>query len=300
MVNRINDIAWQARRGSVAAIIQVLNERLANSGVRTRAIFDDGVLQLLCEANTVDELEKSTLVNQVQQILESIAPRNIRRVNINSRIVREQQLLWLEEITREPENQLLWSEEIILEQPNTFQQLIRDFRDRKAELGNSNLPKTQSSRSILINNNSKNLTWRRLLFALSICSFLLLLGWVGYTLLNGKFKHKVLSTTQKSPYPVAKTSKPVNNNQEISQTQDAPKEDIFVEAVRIANQASAAGKVAKSSTQWLEIAANWQRASDLMSQVLPNHSRYKEAQIRTKLYQQYSQAAQQEAEKSKS
>ncbi|MFQ4145805.1 hypothetical protein [Chlorogloeopsis sp. ULAP02] len=297
MVNRINDIAWQAHRGSVAAIIQVLNERLADSGVRTRAIFDDGVLQLLCEANTVDQLEKSNLVNKIQEILESIAPRNVRKVNINSRIVREQQLLWLEEITREPESQLLWSEEIILEQPNTFQQLIRDFQDRQAELGNSNLPKTQSSRPILINNNNpKNLDRRRLLFALSLCSFLLLIGWVAYNLSYGKFKQ----TTQKSSYPVAQASKLENNKQQRAQSQNLPKEDIFLEAVRIANQASAAGKVAKSSTQWLEIAANWQRASDLMSQVLPSHSRYKEAQIRTKLYQQYSQAAQQEAEKSKS
>ena len=39
MADRINDIAWQAHLGSVAAIIQVLNEKLAKSGVRTRANF---------------------------------------------------------------------------------------------------------------------------------------------------------------------------------------------------------------------------------------------------------------------
>ena len=120
MVDQINDIAWQAHQGSVAAIIQILNERLANSGVRTRAIFEKGVLQLLCEASTVDKLEQSILVKQIRQILESIAPRNIRRVNINSRIVREQQLLWLEEISRDPENQLLWSEEVTLVKPHIF------------------------------------------------------------------------------------------------------------------------------------------------------------------------------------
>ena len=52
MVNSVNDIAKQARRGSVSAIIQILNEKLADSGVRTRAIFEDGILQLLCEAPT--------------------------------------------------------------------------------------------------------------------------------------------------------------------------------------------------------------------------------------------------------
>ena len=94
MITQINDIAWQASQGSIAAIIQILNERLANSGVRTRAVFHSGVLQLLCEARTIEKLEKSTLVQKIRQILESIAPRNVHRVNINSRIVREQQLLW--------------------------------------------------------------------------------------------------------------------------------------------------------------------------------------------------------------
>ncbi|CDN13151.1 hypothetical protein RintRC_5787 [Richelia intracellularis] len=35
----------------------------------------------------------------------------------------------------------------------------------------------------------------------------------------------------------------------------------------------------------------------MMSLVSPRHSRYKEAQIRTKLYKKYSEAAQKEAEK---
>ncbi|MCX7596232.1 MAG: hypothetical protein N2235_21235 [Fischerella sp.] len=286
MVNKINDIAWQARQGSVAAIIQVLNEKLANSGVRTRAVFDDGVLQLLCEAQTVDKLEQSTLVKQIQQILESIAPRNIRRVNINSRIVREQQLLWLEEITRDPENQLLWSEEIILETPNYFQELIKKIRDQKSESAKLILPKFQSSRpKVITNHKLKNSAWGRLSVALSLCLFLLLLGWLVYAVVNGKLKNLAISGRSNSQAPTIESS---------IQT-----EDTFIQAVRIANQASAAGKTAKNSTQWLEIAADWQRASDLMSQVSPSHSRYQEAQIRTKLYQQYSKEAQKEAEKSK-
>ncbi|MFM7367544.1 MAG: hypothetical protein ACKO2Z_07050, partial [Sphaerospermopsis kisseleviana] len=144
MVDRINDIAWQAHQGSVAATIQVLNERLVMSGVRTRAIFADGVLQILCEAATVEQLEQSTLVANIQQILESIAPRNIRKVKINSRIVREEQLLWLEEINRNSENQLLWSQEITLSQPSLFQQLIQDFTVAYTEFGKPILPKAQS------------------------------------------------------------------------------------------------------------------------------------------------------------
>ncbi len=112
MTDPMDDIVQQARQGSVAAIIQVLNEKLAEAGVRTRAMFADGVLQLLCEASSVSHLEQSFLVERVREILEWLAPRHIRRVKINSRIVREQQLLWLEEISREPEKQLLWAKKL--------------------------------------------------------------------------------------------------------------------------------------------------------------------------------------------
>jgi hypothetical protein len=284
MVNRINDIAWQARQGSVAAIIQVLNERLANFGVRTRAIYHDGVLQILCEADTPDKLEQSTIVKQIQQILESIKPRNIGRANINSRIVREQQLLWLEEIYLDPENQLLWSEEIILEQPNIFQKLIQNYQDNKSEAGKINLNKTQLSQPIPISNKSKNPNWSRILFFVNLSLFLLLLSSVIYAVLNGKLQNPFIPETASSLDSTPKSSN---------------SEDSFTIAVRIANQASDAGKTAKTSTQWLELAANWQRASDLMGNVPPSHSRYQEAQIRTKLYKKYSEAAQKEAQKSK-
>ena len=46
--------------------------------------------------------------------------------------------------------------------------------------------------------------------------------------------------------------------------------------MRLANQATATTKMAITSTQWLELAATWQRASDLMGQVSPSHSRYQE------------------------
>jgi hypothetical protein len=282
MVNRTNDIGWQARQGSVAAIIQVLNEKLANSGVRTRAIYHDGVLQILCEASTLDKLEQSNLVKQIQQILESIKPRNIRRVNVNSRIVREEQLLWLEEIIRDPETQLLWSEEIILEQPNVFQQLIKNYQHQKSESRKINLTKNQFSQPIPINKKINNSALSRILFSLSLSLFLLLLSSVIYALLNGKLHNPLIPETAISLIPIQKSPN---------------LEDSFVIAVRIANQASDAAKTAKTSTQWLEIAADWQRASELMRNVPPSHSRYQEAQIRTKLYQEYSEAAQKEAEK---
>ncbi|MEH1902224.1 MAG: hypothetical protein V7L04_12600 [Nostoc sp.] len=303
MVDRINDIAWQAHQGSVAAIIQLLNEKLAKSGVRTRAIFSNGVLQLLCEAARVEQLEQSPIVEQIQQILESIAPRQIRRVNINSRIVREQQLLWLKEIDRDRENQLLWSQEIILIQPNIVKQLIKDFTEAQAELGKRNFPKkTLVSRPLVLINKEKhkNKPQKRILTASGLCS-LLLLSWVVYAQLGNKLKNLMQLETSKSL-----TTENSNDNKAQTPSRAAnnsfsePSDDPFAISVRIANQASLSGKTATSSTQWLEIAAKWQRASDLMGRVPQNHSRYQEAKIRTQLYEKYSEAAQKEADKSKS
>ncbi len=302
MVDRINDIGWQAHQGSVAAIIQLLNEKLAKSGVRTRAIFSDGVLQLLCEAARIEQLEQSPLVEQIQQILESIAPRHIRRVNINSRIVREQQLLWLKEIDSDRDNQLLWSQQITLIQPNIVKQLIKDFTEAQAELGKPNFPKTQVSRPLVLLNKEKhnNPHQTKILTAVGLCS-LLLLSWVVYAQLGNKLKNLIQLETSKSLITEntnnrqAKIPSHLPNN-----SLDEPSDDPFAISVRIANLASVSGKTATTSTQWLEIAAKWQRASDLMGTVPQNHSRYQEAKIRTQLYKKYSEAAQKEADKSKS
>ncbi|MBW4424559.1 MAG: hypothetical protein KME50_08865 [Nostoc desertorum CM1-VF14] len=302
MVDRINDIAWQAHQGSVAAIIQLLNEKLAKSGVRTRAIFSDGVLQLLCEAARVEQLEQSSLVEQIQQILDSIAPRHIRRVNINSRIVREQQLLWLKEIDSDRDNQVLWSQEIALVQPNIVKQIIKDFTEAQAELGKPNFPKTPVSRPLVLINKEKhqNQPKTKILAASGLCS-LLLLSWVVYAQLGNNLKNLIhlqaskSLTTENTNGKQTQTPSPTPKNS-LSEPSDGP----FAISVRIANQASASGKTATTSTQWLEIAAKWQRASDLMGTVPQKHSRYQEAKIRTQLYKKYSEAAQKEADKSKS
>ncbi|MEL6602381.1 MAG: hypothetical protein AAFP20_04040 [Cyanobacteria bacterium J06614_10] len=126
MSNPASETFGQARQGSVAAIIQILNERLADSGIRTRAVVAEGMLQVLCEAPSTDQLEKTAVVDRVRQILENISPQRIRKVNINSRIVKEEQLLWLEEINRDPENALLWSEVITLKRPFFVKRWIRD------------------------------------------------------------------------------------------------------------------------------------------------------------------------------
>ncbi len=296
MVDRINDIAWQAHQGSVAAIIQVLNEKLVMSGVRTRAVFANGVLQLLCESATATHLEQSILVPKIKEILDSLTPRHIHRVKINSRIVREEQLLWLEDIYRDADNQLLWSEEITVSQPNLFKRLIPDLIEVYTK---SKKPILAQSPSLLRNPNQGKISVKTLVKWVSGLFSLILLAWLFDVRLGNPLKN-FLPLTGSQSSPTTHQKPPESSNLPVSQSLSISSDDPFVASVRLANQATAASKIAMTSTQWLELAANWQRASDLMSQVSPSHSRYQEAQIRTKLYKKFSEAAQKEAQKSKS
>lgn len=284
MTDPMDDIIKQARSGSVAAIIQILNENLADAGVRTRAMFADGVLQLLCEASTVANLQQSTLVDRIRQILESLAPRRITRVKINSRIVREQQLLWLEEITRDPENQLLWAEEITLVKPNIFQRLIQDIQESQNQSSKLNLSKTPSSRQL----REKRQFWRGILGGTSISLALLFCGWLGLNFFTQEKNQK--SSNQANHNSGAVT---LAVNQKLAT-------DAFARSVALAEQASQEGKKAKTPAQWLDIATKWQKASDLMGSIDRSDTRYKTAQDRMKAYLKNSEIAQQEAQRRRS
>ncbi len=276
MVDPINDIIRQARQGSVAAIIQVLNDKLADAGVRTRAMFDQGILQVLCEAAKPEQLEQAVLVPQVRQILELLQPRSVRRVNINSRIVREQQLLWLEEINRDPNNQLLWSEEITLAKLSLIQRLAQDRQPSKpSSLISSASPRVRRE---------KKLFWRGLVGGASLSLFLLLLGAALYQWLK---PNAATVGNQASPAASAQPS-PVQPA--------PPKSDPFAEAVRLAEQTVGAGQSAQTAAAWLEVASRWQRASDLMAQIPATDPRYPTAQDRVQRYRQNSEAAQAKAQ----
>jgi len=288
MHDSMDDIAKQAHQGSVAAIIQILNQQLADDRVRTRAVFADGVLHLLCEAPVAEPLERSVLVNHIQKILEDIAPRNIRRVNINSRIVQEQQLLWLEEISRNPDH-LLWSQEIVLSKPNLLQQWIKAFKSPKVEPKKKTQLPQVSSRKLKENPRFQ----RRFISGISVLVLLLLAGWFVYDRLIPTLN---ASTTPQEPTP---PPTPVSPSPTTPPTTATPS-DPFTEAVRLAIEADAEGKTANTAAQWLDIAARWEKASTLMSSVNPDHPRYEIAQDRVILYRQNSQLAQQQAQQRQS
>jgi len=280
MTNQIDNIVRQAHKGSVAAIIQVLNDELAQVGVRTRAVFADGVLQLLCEAAKVELLEQSNLVDRIRQILEGISPRNIRRVNINSRLVREHQLLWLEEISRDPQNQLLWSQEIKLIKPNFWQRFALAQKERQERGPKLALPRMAAPRRFM----QEPQQFQRGIIG-GICISVVLLAAVAaiYKGLNSQVANSTPATTQAVVSPAGKVT-PSSNV------------DSFAQAVRLAEQAAREGKTAQSPEDWLVVAAKWQQASDLMAAVPEQHPRYTTAANRTALYRQNSEKAQQAAQ----
>jgi hypothetical protein len=277
-MNPANDIRKQAHQGSVTAIIQVLNQDLADLGVRTRAVFDGGVLQLLCEADTPGQLSVETLPDRVKVILESIAPRGVRRVNVNSRIVREQQLLWLDEINRDPDK-LLWSKEVSLTRPNFVKTMVEDFKDSIAP--NPDAIMGLSPRQ----EREKRQFWRGILGGVGATIALLTGGWLIYQALQGPANTPANTTANSGnssnpqpnptqpPVPVA-SQKPT----------PTPNSDGFGSAVRLAEEAAAAGSKAQTPEDWKTIADKWGKASDLMAQVPQTDKNYATALDRTSRY----------------
>jgi hypothetical protein len=274
----VNDSFKQARQGSISAIIQVLNEKLADGGVRTRAMVDNNVLQLLCEAEREGDLERSQLVKAVKSILEEISPRNIRRVNVNARIIQEQQLLWLDELKNNPDKQALWSEEIKLTRPNLINHWLEDvkggFGSREiGPIGASNRPWKGDRKAV-----SKKPLW----VGLGLLG-LLGIGGLGYWLLpkgektaSNESSQNLIATSPKVVVPVSSPQLP---------KRDQALLDPFDRAVNLATEASAEGTKATTTEEWRSIALKWKAASDLMGQVPRTHPRYELAQNRTKSYQ---------------
>ncbi|WP_228041512.1 hypothetical protein [Planktothrix mougeotii] len=275
----MNDIAKQAHNGRVAAIIQVINEQMTDLGVRTRAVFTHDVLQLLCEAKNPESLEKTTIVTKIREILESISPRNIRRVRINSRILKEQQLLWLETISQDPEEQLLWSEDIILKKPNLFN---RWFNTIPSQSSPPNQP--------IVNNLSSNSKPEKRQFSLS-----LILG-IGVSLLLGLIGLWLYSELQFQLFNALQSHRKYKVEVSPSPQQPLSSAEQFSQAVKLAMEAVAEGQVADTRQEWLEIAQKWQQAADLMAEVSPDFERYKIAQDRAILYRKNQEQAQQKAD----
>ena len=73
--------------------------------------------------------------------------------------------------------------------------------------------------------------------------------------------------------------------------------DPFQRAIRLAGQATIAGKKAQSQEDWLQVVAQWQQAADLMASIPEDHPRYLLAQERAAFYRDNQQLTQYQAEK---
>lgn len=288
VTNPANDIRKQAHQGSVAAIIQVLNQELSDLGVRTRAVYDGGVLQLLCEGEAAAQLNQDTLPDRIKNILELLAPRGVRRVNINSRIVREQQLLWLDEISREPEK-LLWYKEVNLVRPNFIKTMIEDVQESMTNRSDQQIggPSARQQRE-------KQQFWRGIIGGIGATTVLLLLGWGAFSLINKPSETASTTSNLAKSESNPSESKPPESKPPESKTSESKPTDSaegFATAVRLAEESAALGSKAQTPTDWQAIADKWGKASELMAQVPSNDKNYPIAQDRTTRYKNNQTAA---------
>lgn len=285
--NISQNIIVQAKAGSIAAIIQLLNESLAHLKVRTRAVLEKRSLLLLCEAEKEEALEPEVIVPHVRQVLETIAPSRIRRVHFFSRLTREQQLLWTKEIAHNA--QVLWSEEIVLKRPS----LLKQWQDHLKAKGKPIVPSVRDLPRRLTSPSHARPVWPTL-FGLGLA----VLGIVwGMTIAVQRLFFHTVPTPIAAPTTemVASSDSPVEGtgNTAAGNTNSLgdPLTDPFVEAVRIAEQAVLDGKNATTRTEWLDLAYRWQQASDLMATVQTEDDRYQTAQDRVETYRKNSEAA---------
>jgi hypothetical protein len=253
---QIDDVYTQACGGSIAAIVQILNERLAPLGLRTRAVLDGGILQLLCEARSPD-LDRDPTVERVQRVLEELAPRGIQRVQVYARLVEEQQLLWLAAIRRDPDS-LLWACDLRLKRSNWFYWTLRQIRQRRRTLDLPSLESTDPTKR----------RSRRASFGLGVMG-----GAAASLVVVGLAAWQLEWFGQRSDGPAASPS-----------ATQAPKADAFAQAVRLAEQAVIAGQDAQTPDQWRSVADRWNQAADLMGTIPPDDPRHSTAQDRQRQY----------------
>jgi hypothetical protein len=274
VANSANDSLRQAYQGSVSAIIQILNDRLAGTGIRTRAIFEGRVLQLLCEAAKPEQLVQDAIVPQIKATLEDISPRNIRRVNINARIIQEQQLLWLDEIKKGGgDHPVLWSQELVLSRPNLMNHFFAGLKKDGPEMP-AYAQDTPSGRK---GNNPKPRP-KVITAAVAGIGVLGLAGFGAFKLLQPASQAEL---PVKSATPKTAPTKPPVTKPPIATGQPS---DDFGSAVRLANTANEQTKTAKTPSDWKTIAQTWGQAADLMAKVQPNSANYAIAQDRTVKY----------------
>ncbi|MEB3214098.1 MAG: hypothetical protein VKL39_22310, partial [Leptolyngbyaceae bacterium] len=228
----------------------------------------------------------------------------------NSRLVKEQQLLWLDEIQRDPENELLWTEEISLPRPNPIQLIVEDFSTSQKREKITATPR--QSRQL----RDRRQFARGIMGGAALSLLVIFIGWNVYERVgrgaivntennalsssSGNAPSRTVSesetasevsTTRSTPADEAAATDSSAGTATASANDEFATDDPFAQAVMIAQEAVKDGQAASSTAEWLELASRWQRASDLMKQIPASDERYATAQDRQALYRANSEEA---------
>ena len=268
-------VITQAEKGSITAILQLLNESLAAGGVRTRAVLEGHILHVLCEAPTPEGLDQAVVIPHVRHLLETISPPNVQILQLYGRLLHEQQSLWLQEIRQGSDQRLLWSERLSLKQPNPWQRVVKIWITARNQQRFVDLQQDWPSPDRY----KKRHPWlKRGIIALAV---VVTGAAVAYGVGQWRTSRAIAPPANPPALPIPTAAAIVPN----------PAPDFFVQAVRLAEQSAQQGKEAQNRADWLALAAQWQQASDLMALVPESDPRYVTAQDRVQVYQTYSEEA---------
>lgn len=281
----MENLTLLAQRGSVKAIMQILNRQLRDAGVSTKVTPGaQGTLEILCEAEHPENLDKQSIVRSIQMSLDHLSPRPFEQVHIKSALTNNVQVSWVARLSQGDRQKLLWSEHIQIHHLSWLQRQLQQWgiKPQAAQApGNGLPPGKPKSKKQFTRLYSPGLTLEQKLWLISGAIAATALGWFIHDW--WQLKQLTVSPPTTPPLPTLGLS-------------PAPNEDAFNQAVRLANQAVQGGLEADTYGEWLDLANRWQRASSLMALVPVEHPRYGEAQERVLSYRQNSALALAKAE----
>lgn len=301
VANNVKHLTKKAYQGNITAIRQLLNGQLQETGVQTKVTLGvNGTLEILCEADHPENLDKDRIVPCIRHNLDQLSPRPFREVHIQSCLIKEEQSLWVSSLSHTARQNLLWSVDLEIQPLPWLQRALRTWglclptlppmprRESMTFSALSSLTKPTESLPIIQTNRSPQFAFpsstapqhiKLILGAIAVgCC-----GWLVHDWWQLRQQSQPLFT-------------PITIEENNLDQHHPASFDPFSEAIRLATQAAAVGQTATTYGQWLDLANRWQRASALMALVTPDHPHYGEAQTRVLSYRQNSTVALAKAE----
>ena len=126
VANNVKQLTKQAYQGNITAIRQLLNDQLQETGVQTKVTLGvNGTLEIVCEADHPENLDKDRVVTCIQHNLDQLAPKPFREVHIQSCLTKEEQSLWISSLSGIARQNLLWSVDLDIQPLPWLQRTLR-------------------------------------------------------------------------------------------------------------------------------------------------------------------------------